>query len=232
MLPARCRGGKDTVLFHRKSESEDAAGISTPRIVAIISRNQIVELWHIHRQRIDYRERDTETPNAVRTRTVSGRRRSIESYRHQIARQEWGHFVIRRYQATRMLPWTPAFSLAMLIPGTLLAAGSANQGILETPVSLLILQSILISVGGFLALASGWRLIANRLRVTGTLSLESLGASARALGFPSGVVASEPVPAGYRPGRFKGTLEVDLPLGEWEVVEDRTIEVGWRAPTH
>ena len=126
-----------------------------------------------------------------------------------------------------MLPWTPSLGLTMLIPGTLLAAGSANQGIMQVPMWVLIAQSVLIIVGGLLALSSGVRLF-KRLRSINGLPLEALGVSGHALGFPSGAVASDPAPGGYRAARYKGLLEIDIPIGQWQVVEEFTSDMGWR----
>jgi len=214
-------------MFNFESRS-NGAGLTQPtRVVAIIKKQQVVELWHIFLQRTDYKERDIDLPVESTTRVVNGRRQRRDVYRRKLARQAWGHFVIKRYRATRMLPWTPALALTMLIPGTLLAAGTANQGILQMPLGLLVTQSVLITIGGLLAVSSGWRILTTRIRVSGDIALESLGVSGHALGFPKGVVASEPLPGGYRAGRFKGDIEVDLPVGEWNVVEARTADVGW-----
>lgn len=199
----------------------------SPRVVAIIAKKQIVELWHIYLLRRDYKERDIELPAEIRTCVVNGRQERFKFNRRQLARQQWGHCLIRRYQATRMVPWTPSVGLAMLIPGTLLAAGSANQGIMDVPLSMLIAQSALITIGGLLALGSGWRIVTQRLRFTGDIPLESLGVSGHALGFPNGTVASEQLPGGYRTGRLRGTVEVEVPVGQWNVVEEYTDELGW-----
>jgi hypothetical protein len=118
-------------LTKRPMSSRDAdSGIHSvshsPRVVAIVAKNEVIELWHIHLQRTDYRERDIEVSKEMRVRLVDGRRQRREVHQRQIERQPWGRFIIHRYQATRMLPWTPSLGLAMLIPGTLLAAGSAR----------------------------------------------------------------------------------------------------------
>jgi len=214
-------------MFNFKRRSDDASRTQPTRVVAIIAKQQVVELWHIFLQRTDYRERDIDLPVESKTRVVNGRRQRRDVYRRKLARQAWGHFVIKRYQATRMLPWTPALGLTMLIPGTLMAAGTANQGIMQVPLGLLVTQTALITVGGLLAVSSGWRVLTTRIRVNDGVALESLGVSGHALGFPKGVVASEPLPSGYRIGRFKGNLEVDLPVGEWNVVEEHTADVAW-----
>lgn len=211
-------------------ESTGASPIQTPRAVGILSPRQsrVLEVWQIRPLGTNYKERELTLPAEVRTRTHKGRKQRCEVLRRQIALQEWGHFRVRRYQATRMLPWTPSVGLAMLIPGTLLAAGSANQGILQVPLSLLILQSALITIGGLVALSSGWRLLTRRFRISGTMPIETLGVSGRALGFTSDVVASDPVPAGYRPGRYIGEIEVDLRLGEWRIIEEQQTDNGWQ----
>jgi hypothetical protein len=213
-------------MFNSKPGPIDAELTEPPRVVGIISRKQVVEIWHVHLVRTAYRERESELPPEIRTRMMNGRRERQHIYRRERARQVWGHFVIRRYQATRMLPWTPSLGLTMLIPGTLLAAGSANQGIMQVPLWVLIVQSVLIIVGGLLALGSGIRLL-KRLRPTEGLPLEALGVSGHALGFPTGAVASDPVPGGYRPARYKGSLEIEIPVGAWEVVEEFTSDLGW-----
>jgi hypothetical protein len=187
--------------------------------VAIADKNEILEIWIIQQIRTVYKERDLELPKILRTRTINGQRQRYNVYRRQVAHQEWGHFVIRRYQATRLVPWMPSLSIGMLIPGTLLAAGTATTGILNVPVGLLVLQSVLVSVGGVLAVASGWRIL-RRLRPGGVIELESLGVSGHALGFPSGVVALDAVPSGFRAGRFKGSIEVEGSVGEWKVVAE------------
>jgi len=205
-------------MFERKPipvGSDESAQPS--RVVAITAGSQIFEIWHIQRIRTVYKERDVELPKQRRSRVVNGQRQRYHVYRHQLAHQEWGHFLIRRYQATRMIPWMPSAGLSMLIPGTLLAAGTANQGIMHAPVGLLILQSILITVGGLLAVGSGWRIL-RRLQPGSGIELESLGVSGHALGFPSDAIALDKVPAGFRAGRFKGAIEVEGAVGEWRVV--------------
>lgn len=190
-----------------------------PRVVAVTTKTQILEIWHIQRIRTVYKERDFELPKQRRSRVINGQRQRYHVYRRQVAHQEWGHFLIRRYNATRIVPFMPSFGLSMLIPGTLLAAGTANQGIMHAPVGLLILQSLLITIGGIMVVGSGWRIL-RRLQPGGGIELESLGVSGHALGFPSGVVASDTVPAGFRAGRFKGAIEVEGAVGEWRVVAE------------
>ena len=58
--------------------------------------------------------------------------------------------------------------------------------------------------------------------------LESLGVSGHALGFPSGATAAEPAPNGFRAARYKGSIEIDIPIGEWETLEEFTPDMGWR----
>ena len=208
-------------------DSEDA--VQSLRAVAIIEKSQILEFWHIQLLRTVYKERDLELPKILRSRTINGQRQRYNVYRRQVAHQEWGHFVIRRYQATRLIPWMPSLSMGMLIPGTLLAAGTATNGIMHAPLGLLILQSILVSVGGLLAVASGWRIL-RRLRPGDVIELESLGVSGHALGFPTGVVALDAVPAGFRPGRFKGAIEVEGSMGEWKVVAEHEADGEYQDP--
>ena len=202
------------------TETEQA---DTSRLVAIIAKKQVVEVWHIYRQRTVYREREVDLPQKVRDRTTAEGR---GVYRRQISRQEWGHFAIRRYQSTQIQPWMSSLGLIMLIPGTLLAAGSANQ-IMQVPIALLVLQCALVTIGGLMALASGWRILVRRFVSSEGVPLESLGVSSHALGFPKDVIASDPVPSGFRRGRFKGTIHVEIPVGRWEVVQEYTIESEW-----
>jgi hypothetical protein len=217
-------------MFRRDESSNDDSAAPTPRVVAIMARNEVIELWHIYLRRTDYREQDIEVGKEVRVRDVDGRRQRREVHQRQIERQPWGHFVIHRYQATRMLPWGPSLGLAMLIPGTLLAAGSAKQGIMQVPLGLLIIQTALITLGGFMALSSGWRIVSRRLQSNEGLPLETLGVSGHALGFPAATFASEPAPGGYRAGRLRGQLEVDAAMGEWEVVQKYEDQGWWRQP--
>jgi len=214
------------LMFNSKFVPIAAEPTEPPRVVGIVSKANVLEIWHIHLMRTAYRERESELPCEVRTRMMKGRREHQRVYRRELARQEWGHFLIRRYQATRMLPWTPSLGLTMLIPGTLLAAGSANQ-IMQVPLWLLIAQSTLIIVGSLLALSSGVRIL-KRLRPTNGRPLESLGVSGHALGFPSGATAAEPAPNGFRAARYKGSIEIDIPIGDWETVEEFTPDMGWR----
>jgi hypothetical protein len=214
----------------RRDNSDNGTATPAPRVVAIMARNEVIELWHIYLRRTDYRERDIDVGKEVRVREVDGRRQRREVHRRQIARQPWGNFVIHRYQATRVLPWASSLGLAMLIPGTLLAAGSAKQGIMQVPLSLLIIQTVLIILGGLMALSSGWRIVSRRLQSSGGLPLETLGVSGHALGFPVSAVAAEPAPGGYRSGRFRGQLEVDAAMGEWEVMQEYEDQGWWRQP--
>jgi hypothetical protein len=211
--------------FNRPSPDDSDEAAHPVRAVAIIDGNEIMEVWHIHHIRTVYKERDLVLPKVVRTRTVSGQRQRYSVYRHQVAHQEWGHFLIRRYQATRLIPWMPSLSMSMLIPGTLLAAGTASSG---APIGLLILQSLLISIGGVMAVASGWRIL-RRLRPGGTIELESLGVSGHALGFPAGVRALDSVPTGFRAGRFKGAIEIESSVGEWQVVAEHEADGEYRS---
>ena len=126
-----------------------------------------------------------------------------------------------------MVPWMPSLGLMMLIPGTLLAAGSASQGILHVPLGILIVQFALITIGGLLAVASGWRVM-RRLSPSNGVPLESLGVCGHALGCPAGVVASELLPNGFRAVRFRGLIEIEAPIGEWNVVEEHEADGGWQ----
>jgi hypothetical protein len=195
----------------------------TSRLVGIIAKKQVVEVWHIYRERTTYKEREVDFPQTPRSLdAMEGRC----VYKRQISRQEWGHFVIRRYHATQIQPWMSSLGLTMLIPGTLLAAGSANQ-VMQVPIGLLVLQCALVTIGGLMALASGWRILVRRLISTNGMPLESLGVSSHALGFPKDVTASDPIPSGFRRGRFKGTIHVEVPVGRWEVAEEYTIQSEW-----
>jgi len=194
----------------------------TSRLVAIIAKKRVVEVWHIYRERTTFKEREVDFPQTAPGRVMA----EGPVYKRQISRQEWGHFVIRRYYATQIQPWMSSLGLTMLIPGTLLAAGSANQ-VMQVPVGLLVLQFALVTIGGLMALASGWRILARRLISTDGMTLESLGVSSHALGFPKDVTASDPVPSGFRRGRFKGTIHVEIPVGRWELAEEYTIQSEW-----
>ena len=167
------------------------------------------------------------SPAEIQARVVDGRQERREVHRTQLARQEWGHFIIRRHQATRMLRWAPTIGLTMLIPGTLLAAGSANLGIAQVPLSLLILQFTLITIGGLMAISAGWRVITRRVQPRSGIPLESLGVSSRALGLPNGALVLEPPPVGCRASQFKGEIEVDAPAGSWSIVEEFESNFGW-----
>jgi hypothetical protein len=201
----------------------DIAQADTSRLVAIIAKKQVVEVWHIYRERTVFREREIDLPQKGPGR-VRVERRGL--YKRQILRQVWGHFVIRRYHATQIQPWMSSLGLTMLIPGTLLAAGSANQ-IMQVPIGLLVLQCALVTVGGLMALASGWRVLVRRLVSADGMPLESLGVSSHALGFPKDVTASDSVPSGFRRGRFKGSIHVEIPIGQWEVTQEYTVESEW-----
>jgi hypothetical protein len=197
----------------------DTALNNASRVVAIVAKKKVLEVWHIQCQGIDHRESQvdfhTPSPNQVGNdrrgyHDISGRR---------LARQEWGHFLIERHHPTRIRRWT-SLGLMMLIPGTLLAAGSANQGLVQIPTGLLILQFALITIGSLLTLSSGWRTPLEHWNSSEGVSLESIGVSSQALGFPSGVLASESLAKYYGCGRLKGAVEIDAPLGDWNVVEE------------
>lgn len=198
-----------------------------PRLVAIISRNRVIEIWRVYLQNTSWKERETELPTELRTAFVNGERIRHHMYRRQLHRQQWGRFTIYRYQATRILPWTPSIGLAMLIPGTLLAAGSAHQGILQVPVSWLLLQSALIIFGSLAAIGSGWRILTHRVHLARGSPVESLGVSGHALGFPADVSASDALPAGFRAARFRGSVDVDIALSDWKLAEEYTSDLGW-----
>lgn len=197
------------------------------RIVTIIQNNRVAEIWQITRTGTTYKEREVDLPKEVLHRAVNGRQLRCDVNRHQIARQEWGSFIIRRYRATRILPWGPAGGLMMLIPGTVLAAGSANRGITQVPLIMLLLAVALITVGGFLTIASGWRILARQAPPTAGVPLESLGVSSRALGLEDPVFASDSIPAGYRLSNCKGLIEIESPIGEWEILKEYSVEAGW-----
>jgi hypothetical protein len=197
---------------------------NTSKLVAIVANQQVVEVWQILCDRTDFREREAVVPEEVLGHVLKGRRERQLVQRHQVSRQEWGHFLIRRFHAKRTQPWMSSLGLTTLVPGALLAAGSANQGVATVPIGMLVLQGSMVVMGGLMALTAAWRMIARRwLSVTGQ-PLESLGVSGHAMGFPKGVIACESVPGGYGRGTFKGFVEVELPLGDWEVVQDKVIE--------
>jgi hypothetical protein len=197
---------------------------NTSKLVAIVANKRVVEVWQILCDRTDYREREMVVPEEIVGHVVHGRRERHVAQRHQISRQEWGHFLIRRFHARRTQPWMSSLGLTTLVPGALLAAGSANQGVATVPIGMLVLQGAMVAMGSLMALTAAWRLIARRwISATGQ-PLESLGVSGHAMGFPKDALACESVPGGYGRGRFKGFVEVELPLGEWELVQDKVIE--------
>jgi len=194
------------------------------KLVAIMAKGQIVEVWQILCDRTTVRERETVIPQEVLGHVVRGRRERRIVQRRQVSHQEWGHFLIRRFHARRTQPWMSSLGLTTLVPGALLAANSANQGVATVPLGMLILQGGMVVMGSLLALTAAWRMLTRRwFAVTGQ-PLETLGVSSHAMGFPSGVMACEGVPSGYGRGRFKGFVEVELPVGDWEVAEDEVIE--------
>ncbi|MBZ5596215.1 MAG: hypothetical protein LAP39_28555 [Acidobacteriia bacterium] len=213
---------------HKPNPAGNDESTQPTRVVAITAKSHILEIWHIQRIRTVYKECHVELPKELRTRVINGSRQRYNVYRRQVAHQEWGHYLIRRYQATRIVPFMPSFGLSMLIPGTLLAAGTANHGIMQVPLGLLILQSLLITVGGIMVVGSGWRIL-RRLQPGSDIALESLGVSGHALGFPSGVAASDVIPAGFRAGHFKGAIEVEGAAGEWKVVAEHEADGEFRA---
>ncbi len=196
----------------------------TSKLVAIMAKGQIVEVWQILCDRTDFRESEAVVPQEVFGHVVKGRRERQIVQRHQISRQEWGHFLIRRFHAKRTQPWMSSLGLTTLVPGALLAAGSANQGVTTVPLGMLVLQAAMVIMGSLMALTAAWRLVTRRFLSATGQPLESLGVSSHAMGFPSNVIACEGVPSGYGRGRFKGFVEVELPLGDWELVEDQVIE--------
>lgn len=197
---------------------------NSSKLVAIVANKRVVEVWQILCDRTDYREREAVVPEEVLGHVVRGRRERQVLQRHQISRQEWGHFLIRRFHARRTQPWMSSVGLTTLVPGALLAAGSANQGVDTVPIGMLVLQGAMVAMGSLMALTAAWRMIARRWISASGQPLESLGVSAHAMGFPKDALACESVPSGYGRGRFKGFVEVELPLGEWELVQDKVIE--------
>jgi len=196
----------------------------TSKLVAIMAKGSVVEVWQILCDRTDFREREAVVSQEVLGHVVRGRRERQTVQRHQISRQEWGHFLIRRFHAKRTQPWMSSLGLTTLVPGALLAAGSANQGVATVPIGMLVLQGAMVVMGSLMALTAAWRLITRRWLAVGGQPLESLGVSSHAMGFPSDVMACEGVPSGYGRGRFKGFVEVELPLGEWELAEEQVLE--------
>src|SRR5207247_4743782 len=95
------------------------------------------------------------------------------------------------------------------------------------PLGLLILAVGLITVGGSLVIASGWRILVRTSFPSSCVPLESIGVSRTALGFTREVVASESMPPGYLFGRYKGEIEIVAPLGDWTVVEQYSTSAGW-----
>src|SRR5579872_7349289 len=75
------------------------------KLVAIMAKGRIVEVWQILCDRTDFREREAVVPQEVLGHVVKGRRERQIVQRHQTSRQEWGHFLIRRFHAKRTQPW-------------------------------------------------------------------------------------------------------------------------------
>jgi hypothetical protein len=157
-----------------------AASAEAPRVLAIIDRNRVMEIWKIYRQGTEYRERETDLPKEIRRRLVNGCKEQCEILRTQLAQQEWGQFTIERHHASRIPRLTSPLGLMMLIPGTLLAAGPVSLA--DVPALFIVLKSALIVIGSLLALGSGWQTFTTRLLSTGEVPLEALGVSPRALG--------------------------------------------------
>ena len=82
----------------------------------------------------------------------------------------------------------------------------------------------MVIMGSLVALTAAWRVITRKWLSAAGQPLKSLGVSGHAMGFPTGVLACESVPNGYRRGRFKGFVEVESPIGDWEIVEDQIIQ--------
>src|SRR5579863_4825605 len=93
------------------------------KLVAIMAKGRIVEVWQILCDRTDFREREAVVQQEVLGHVVKGRRERQIVQRHQLSRQEWGHFLIRRFHAKRTQPWMSSLGLTTLVPGALLAAG-------------------------------------------------------------------------------------------------------------
>jgi len=193
-----------------------------------MAKGRIVEVWQILCDRTDFREREAVVQQEVLGHVVKGRRERQIVQRHQLSRQEWGHFLIRRFHAKRTQPWMSSLGLTTLVPGALLAAGSANQGVATVPIGMLVVQGAMVVIGSLMALTAAWRIITRRWFSATGQPLETLGVSSHAMGFPSNVLACEGVPSGYGRGGFKGFVEVELPLGEWELVDDKVIETPTR----
>jgi hypothetical protein len=114
--------------------------------------------------------------------------------------------------------------LATLVPGALLAAGSANHGVDTVPIGMLVLQGAMVIMGSLVALTAargsspgnGSRRQDSRWNRSAypVMPCDFLQAS----------LLANQCPAGYGRGRFKGFVEVELPICDWEMVEDQIIE--------
>jgi hypothetical protein len=216
----------DGMLPERDAQTE-AGRVPDSRVLAIVERKRVTEVWHIRRTGTSYKEREIASPKEVYSRMVNGRQQRCDIFQHQLARQEWGRFLVRRYRATRIRPWGPSVGLMMLMAGTIMAAGCTNRQVTNVPLGMLILAVVLITLGGTLTIASGWQILVRRSFSGKGVPLESIGISSHALGFLEPVTASEVLPEGYRPGRFKGRVEIEAPVGEWEIVEEYSTDAGW-----
>ena len=127
-----------------------ASSADAPRVLAIIDCSQIIGIWKIYRQHTEYRERETDLLKEICRRLVNECEEQREILRTQRAQQEWGHFTIERHHASRIPRLMSSIGLMMLIPGTLLAAGSVSLA--EVPALFIVLKSTLIVMGGLLGL--------------------------------------------------------------------------------
>ena len=92
-------------MFQPDESSNDDSATPTLRVVAIIAKNEVVELWYLHLRRTDYRERDIEVGKDMRVRLVDGRRqrREVRARGRQSAgggRRRPAHSRVRRRHAS------------------------------------------------------------------------------------------------------------------------------------
>jgi hypothetical protein len=198
--------------------------IGDSRVAGIVEKSRVIEIWHIHCDNKIDKELDIDFPKEIQSRTVNGQRERCDVCRHQVARQQWGHFTIKMYEVKRVKPWALILGLATLIPGMLIAVISSFRHFVQIPVTALIAAFVLIAVGSLSTMGSCWRL---NTRVTDIVPIESLGVSTEALGFTNGVTATEAIPAGYKKGHFKGEMEFEAAVGNSEVIEESLTGSGW-----
>ena len=54
--------------MEERTASLDAASADAPRVIAIVTKGRVVEVWHVQRQRTEYRQQEIELPAEIQTR--------------------------------------------------------------------------------------------------------------------------------------------------------------------